>query len=153
LHSFSGPDGSFPIAALILDSAGNLYGTTSFGGAGAYGTVFKLDAANSYALTTLHSFGGPDGSYPAAPVIADAAGNLFGTTNSGGPPAYGTVFKLDSANNYALTPLHGFDGSDGANPHAAVKTDAAGNLYGTTTGDFGYGAGDAYGTVFKLDAA
>ena len=153
LHSFGSPDGEYPAAAVIADAWGNLYGTTSVGGASGYGTVFKLDAANSYALTILHSFNGEDGASPSAALIADAAGNLYGTTKGdvdyGGGDDYGTVFRLDAANNYALTTLHSFGGPDGAGPRAAVIADASGNLYGTTSAG---GASDS-GTVFKLDAA
>ena len=155
LHSFGGPDGAAPSAGLIADAWGNLYGTTMNGGAAGAGTVFKLDAANGYALTTLHSFAGSDGSAPMGGVIADASGNLYGTTRHGGPAGAGTVFKLDAANSYALTTLHSFafsDSGDGFYPQAGLIADAAGNLYGTT-----YGGPDIDGhyfgsTVFKLDA-
>jgi uncharacterized repeat protein (TIGR03803 family) len=152
LHSFTGPDGVFPHAALIADAAGNLYGTTAGSGLN-HGTVFKLDAANGYALTTLHSFSGDDGSNPWAAVIADASGNLYGTTCGGGSSGFGTVFRLDAANNYALTTLHSFSGPDGDHPAAAVIVDASGDLYGTTYGNYGGGPPYYYGTVFKLDAA
>ncbi len=153
LHSFGGPDGATPSAELIADAWGNLYGTTSGGGSAGFGTVFKLDAANNYALTTLHSFAGSDGSIPLAAVIADASGNLYGTTFGGGTAGHGTVFKLDAANGYALTTLHSFAASDGSRPSAGLIADASGNLYGTT-----YGVHDVFGeyyggTVFKLDAA
>jgi len=149
LHGFSGPDGGGPVAALIADASGNLYGTTSGGGQSGFGTVFKLDAANDYALTTLHSFDGPDGANPQAALIACNSGNLYGTTSGGGLSDLGTVFKLDAANDYALTTLHSFAGPDGKDPLAAVVADASGNLYGTT----GSGGSDNFGTVFKLDAA
>ena len=133
LHGFSGgPDGGAPDAAVIADAAGNLYGTTRIGGLTSGGTVFRLDAANSYALTTLHSFSGPDGRNPSAALIADTSGNLYGTTFSGGSYDRGTVFKLDASNGYALTTLHSFAGPDGSGPSAAVIADASGNLYGTT---------------------
>jgi uncharacterized repeat protein (TIGR03803 family) len=84
LHRFTGPDGANPEAGLIADPAGNLYGTTSFGGASGHGTVFKLGKTG---LTALYSFtGGADGSEPFAGLIRDAAGNLYGTTEWGGPP-------------------------------------------------------------------
>jgi uncharacterized repeat protein (TIGR03803 family) len=149
LHSFEGPDGMQPYAALFADASGSLYGTTLNGGLSGSGTVFKLDAANNYALTTLHSFGGPDGAGPRAAVIGDALGNLYGTTSGGGAWGYGTVFKLDAGNGYALTTLHSFGGSDGAKPSASLIAGAAGNLYGTTSGS--YGSGDDFGTVFRLE--
>jgi uncharacterized repeat protein (TIGR03803 family) len=150
LHDFAGDDGEIPVAAVVADTSGSLYGTTSGGGSSGMGTVFKLDAANAYALTTLHDFGGPDGKDPAAAVLVDASGNLYGTTVSGGSNDYGTVFKLDAANDYALTTLHNFGGPDGRYPYAAVVADAAGDLYGTTFGE--HELGDE-GTVFRLDAA
>jgi uncharacterized repeat protein (TIGR03803 family) len=101
LHSFSGGgDGAYPEAGLIADIAGNLYGTTYGGGAGAPGTVFQLTPSG--ALGVLHSFtGGSDGGRPVADLIADAAGNLYGTTSTGGatascPGGCGTVFELSA---------------------------------------------------------
>jgi uncharacterized repeat protein (TIGR03803 family) len=153
LHSFTGPDGAYPYSALIADSAGNLYGTTPGGGASNYGTVFKLDAGNNYALTTLHSFAGSDGATPYGALIADSTGNLYGTTGGGGVRDRGTVFKLDAGNNYALTMLHSFDpfAGEGATPYAGLIADSAGNLYGTTSAG-GTPFHASYGTVFKLDA-
>jgi uncharacterized repeat protein (TIGR03803 family) len=92
LHRFSGlPDGALPGAGLILDAAGNLYGTTAAGGSGA-GTVFKLDSKGNE--TVLYHFPrGVDGSIPQAGLIRDAAGNLYGTTTNGGA-GHGVVFKL-----------------------------------------------------------
>jgi uncharacterized repeat protein (TIGR03803 family) len=150
LHSFSGtPDGEDPYAGLLRDKAGNLYGTTQYGGSGGgYGTVFKLDAKSK--LTQLHSFAGtPDGVNPVAGLWRDAAGNLYGTTYYGGTNGgYGTVFKLNGKGK--LTLLHSFAGMpDGQNPHARLIRDSAGNFYGTTF----YGGASGYGTVFKLDAA
>src|SRR2546427_332309 len=106
LHSFATSDGTNPYVQLIADSAGNLYGTTQFGGASGVGTVFKLDAGNGYALTTLHSFDGSDGAFPTAGLLADSAGNLYGTTQYDGASGFGTVFKLDASNGYALTTPH-----------------------------------------------
>ena len=146
LHDFGGADGDTPVAAVVADTSGNLYGTTSAGGSSGMGTVFKLDAANAYALTTLHGFGGPDGNDPAAAVLVDVSGNLDGTTVNGGSMDYGTAFKLDAANAYALTTLHSFSGPDGKYPYAALVADAAGNLYGTTFGQ--HDLGDE-GTVFR----
>jgi uncharacterized repeat protein (TIGR03803 family) len=149
LHSFTGPDGQYPLASLVGDAAGNFYSTTKNGGSnncsGGCGTVFKLDTTG--AETVLHYFtGGTDGYYPDARLVRDAAGNLYGTTSTGGD-FYGTVFKVDTTG--AVTVLYTFLGPrDGAHPHAGLILDAAGNLYGTTYngGEFGYG------TVFKLDA-
>lgn len=150
LYSFTGgTDGANPYASLVLDNAGNLYGTTEFGGAFGLGTVFKLSPAGSE--TILHSFAGGsgDGAYPLAPVVRDASGNLYGTTFSGGGTACsgegcGTAFELTSGG--AENVLHEFtDGSDGALPNGPLNIDAAGNLYGTAS--LGQNNG---GTVFKL---
>src|ERR1019366_1435325 len=102
LYSFGNyPDGSEPSAGLVFDAAGNLYGTTSLGGTYAYGTVFELTPTigGSWIETVLYSFGGgTDGDGPLAGLIFDAAGNLYGTTYSGGSFAsYGTVFETTSA--------------------------------------------------------
>lgn len=150
LHSFAGtPDGEDPYAGLLRDKAGNLYGSTQYGGTGGgYGTVFKLNAKGK--LTLLHSFTGtPDGVNPLAGLLRDAAGSLYGTTQYGGTGGgFGTVFKLNAKGK--LTLLHSFTGMpDGQNPYSRLIRDTAGNLYGTTF----YGGTSGYGTVFKLDTA
>jgi uncharacterized repeat protein (TIGR03803 family) len=147
LHSFTGgSDGIQALAALIMDQAGNLYGTTELGGSFGFGTVFKLDPSGNE--TVLHTFtGGNDGATPFfAGLIMDTAGNLYGTTFNGGASGYGTVFELDTAGNETV--LHSFTGSpgDGASPPAALIMDKAGNLYGTTL----IGGASGFGTVFKL---
>ena len=145
LYSFAGgTDGSGQIGELIADSSGNLFGTTSGGGAHGYGTVFKLDTSGIE--TMLYSFvGSPDGASPIAGLIFDAAGDLFGTTSGGGTHNNGTVFKLDTSG--VETVPHSFAGSpDGADPYASLIFDAKGNLYSTTVG----GGKGGYGTVFKL---
>ena len=93
LHSFAGSDGSFPMCNLMMDKKGNLYGTTNGGGAHGAGAVFKVSAKGT--LTVLYSFaGGSDGSFPQASVTRDSAGNLYGTTSSGGASGDGTVFMV-----------------------------------------------------------
>jgi uncharacterized repeat protein (TIGR03803 family) len=139
-------DGILPQARVVLDSAGNLYGTTGNGGANTFGTIFKVDAAGNYSV--LHSFTGTDGAYPSAGMMLDTAGNLYGTTFDGGANNIGAVFKLDTAGN--LTVLHSFTGGhDGMKPICDLIRDAAGNFYGTTAqgGDLGFG------TVFRMDPA
>jgi uncharacterized repeat protein (TIGR03803 family) len=92
LYNFSGANGAYPVAGVISDSSGNLYGTTTAAGTAGAGVVYKLDSAN---YTVLYSFtGGADGSEPIAGVIRDWAGNLYGTTNAGGKYHLGVVFKL-----------------------------------------------------------
>jgi uncharacterized repeat protein (TIGR03803 family) len=145
LYSFTGgADGSNPVAALVRDSLGNLYGTTELGGTYNLGAVFEVDTAGNE--TVLHSFTGlSDGAYPGTSLIADAKGNFYGTASYDGDPrcSCGTVFKLSKK---GITVLHTFTGSDGANPEGLIR-DTAGNLYGTTVsgGDDG---GD--GVVFKI---
>lgn len=109
LHSFNGSDGSSPQAGFVRDTAGNLYGTTYFGGStyggntscGNFGcgTVFKLDPSGN--LTVLHSFSGSDGANPYGGLILDSSGNLYGTTSNGGSLTDGTVFEI------ATTPQQG----------------------------------------------
>jgi len=145
LHSFGSPlRGAAPVAGLILDSDGNLYGTTPEGGKSGLGVVYKVDPGGNE--TVLHSFSGPDGANPQSAVTRDQAGNFFGTTINGGASGYGTVFKLDA--NGSDTVLYSFTGgTDGANPYAGVIRDVHGNLYGTTeTGAHG-------GVVYKLDTS
>jgi uncharacterized repeat protein (TIGR03803 family) len=163
LHNFDGStaDGGEPTGGLIMDSAGNLYGTTSAGGAGLQGTVFRIASAvgGGYTESILYSFtGGSDGSTPEAGLIMDSAGNLYGTTSSsntqGCGSCLGTVFKLAPAagGSYTESTLHIFTGFDGAVPAAGLIMDSAGNLYGTTKLGTGRG-GIGMGTVFKLSAS
>ena len=151
-------DGAWPEAAVVRDSAGNLYGTTFFGGTGAgcdinvggCGTVFKIDSTGQE--TVLHIFGGAhDGWNPTASLTLDGAGNLYGTTQFGGWYGFGTVFKIDPAGHETI--LHHFRRVfDGANPNAGLLQDASGNLYGTTRyGGVGC-SGQGCGTVFKISA-
>jgi len=144
LATFTGTNGAIPRGDLSLDATGNLYGTTLDGGANNRGTVFKL-GANGGTLTTLATFTGTNGGNPFGSLTLDAAGNLFGTTGSGGASGAGTVFKL-GADGGALTTLASFTGENGANPFGSLTFDAAGNLYGTTTG----GGSNGNGTVFRL---
>ncbi len=147
LHTFTGgTDGFEPYAGVLLDAAGNLYGTTCQGGLGGFGTLYKLDPAGRQTVL-LNFMGALDGSLPDAGVIRDADGNLYGTTNSGGTANLGMVYKLDPAGHETV--LHNFTGGvDGINPQTGVIRDSAGNLYGTT--ELG---GTGQGVLYKLDAA
>lgn len=159
IHSFTGKsDGAYPYATLVRDTAGNFYGTTAYGGSAAAacasnqlpgcGVVFRVDPAGQQFLV-LHSFGMSDGNNPSS-LIRDGAGNLYGTTSSGGAFEQGVVFKLSASGKYSI--LHSFTGgSDGANPLASLIEDTVGNLYGTTFGGGNQGCG--CGVVFKLDTA
>jgi len=161
----AGASGYEPLSPLIRDSAGNLYGTTYYGGTFTgpdcmtvgCGVVFKIDPAGNESV--VHAFAGPpsDGQNPVAGLLEDGAGNLYGTTRNGGDTDYGTVFKIDAGGKETL--LHSFcpsapTCSDGADPDAALIMDASGNLYGTTE----YGGSTSCkselfgcGAVFKLD--
>jgi uncharacterized repeat protein (TIGR03803 family) len=149
LYTFSGPpsDGANPVAGVIRDAAGNMYGTTAYGGANGYGTVFEVDSAG--VETVLRTFtGGADGGIPNGGLIRDQAGNLYGTTYAGGSAEFGTVFKITAAGVFQR--LYSFpDRAHGTNPNAALLRDNAGNLYGITQ----YGGAANRGTVFELDAA
>lgn len=144
LYSFGqAPDGRYPAASLIFDTAGNLYGTTTQGGAFGSGTVFKLaQDQGQWSETVLYSFCQPgqscsDGSGPNSSLVIDAAGNLYGTTIAGGAVGAGVVFELspEAGGTWTETVLHSFaNGSDGSSPAAGLVFDKAGNLYGTTLG-------------------
>jgi uncharacterized repeat protein (TIGR03803 family) len=153
------PDGANPFAGLVSDSSGNLYGTAYYGGNSncirGCGTVFQLTRANyKWKLKVLHHFynNGKDGYYPAASVILDAGGNLYGTTSAGGAYKVGTVFELlpEKDGRWKEKILHSFGStsSDGWEPDAALVFDSSGRLYGTT--QFGGAYGAYYGIVFTL---
>jgi len=150
IYSFqSGSDGEYPGSGLIEDSAGNFYGTTGYGGASGYGTVFKISSSGTE--TILHSFTGTDGEYPFCTLVRDSAGDFYGTTSSGGASGNGTVFKMSKKGH--VTVLHSFaNGTDGATPYDGLVRDSRGNLYGTTY-DGGAGCqGFGCGTVFRVSA-
>ncbi|HEX3432189.1 MAG TPA: choice-of-anchor tandem repeat GloVer-containing protein [Rhizomicrobium sp.] len=139
-----GSEGKNPEAPLIMDSAGNLYGTTYAGGAYGFGTVFKLAWATG-TETVLHSFasGSGDGANPVAGLIRDASGNLYGMTSAGGDEG-GVIFKI--APDSTETLLHNFFGGDGCVPLGGLIADKAGNFYGSTRACGAAGVG----TTFKL---
>jgi len=168
LYSFiGGSDGGDPFAGLTSDKAGNLFGTTFYGGgyfggpcgSVGCGTVFMLDKAGHE--TVLYGFtGGSDGAFPQSPPIVDAQGNLYGTASvggdlqciGGGGQGCGTVFKLThSSSGWQETVLYSFKGGshDGAFSWEGVVMDQAGNLYGTTE----FGGAHGHGTLFSLTHA
>jgi uncharacterized repeat protein (TIGR03803 family) len=141
LYSFGGDGvhGAYPLAGVILDEHGNLYGTTSAGGLPNHGIVFELTPSSNgtWTETVLHAFNGsPDGDSPLASVIMDSQGNLYGTTALGGLAttpcrSCGVIYKIDSSHNESI--LWSFTGSpDGEGPRSSLVMDAQGNFYGTT---------------------
>ena len=149
LHSFSGgTDGSYPVAAMIADKSGNLYGTTRYGGANGQGTVFELTKSNgTWNETILYSFaGGNDGASPAASVVMDSAGNLYGTTRLGGPSNAGTAFELKQVNgSWQESVIWAFtSGNDGGSPQSAL-TIAGGALIGAAPGGGAHNNGVIFG--------
>ncbi len=148
LHSFTNidNDGAYPLGALLLDVAGNLYGTTSGGGGlNNFGTVFKIGSKGKF--TQLHSFDGgiPDGEGPQGALVRDSSGNLYGTTTYGGNSSNaGTVFKITARGTEKV--LHRFRGNDGTGPQGGLLPDPNGALYGLTASG---GTSDA-GVVFKV---
>ena len=166
--------GALPYAGLLQDAAGNLYGTTSAGGyancqghnlPGGCGTVFTLDPAGNE--TVIYSFcpqsSCADGALPYSGLIQDSAGNLYGTTTSGGANGGGTVFELEAPAQpgaaWSHIVLYSFcsasNCTDGENPYAGLIQDSAGNLYGTTvnggTQYHNYSCSGGCGTVFQLE--
>lgn len=161
LHAFTGSDGYHPYAGLAADGHGNLYATTASGGAGCghFGCGTVVEVAPDGTASVLHEFqGGKDGAAPMAPVAIGKAGNLYGTTVSGGSTACngsgcGTVFEI--AADGTETVLHAFSGgSDGSDPYGGVAVDAAGNVYGTAFGGGNLSCNAPYGcgVVFEVAA-
>jgi len=151
LYGFSGgTDGWAPrFGSLVFDHAGNMYNTTSLGGANGDGVVFEMSRSGSgWTEQPIYSFSGPDGAKPYSGLVFDSVGNLYGTTTQGGQFGNGAVFELSpSGNSWTEQVLYSFQGpSDGSAPTGALIFDQAGNLYGTANNG-GTGGG---GTVFEL---
>jgi uncharacterized repeat protein (TIGR03803 family) len=153
----NGADGGGPQGGVILDGAGNLYGTTLYGGSGdGCGTVFQLtpNLNGGWTKNVLHNFNslaGNDGCFPYSGLTFDAAGNLYGTTASGGTDLTGAIFELspnlDGSWDYSVIYNFQEGGSgDGSNPHGTLVFDSAGNMYGTTLN----GGPSNAGAVFQL---
>jgi uncharacterized repeat protein (TIGR03803 family) len=165
LHDFSGPDGAGGAGAagivpgLMMASSGDIYGATFAGGTYNDGVVFRLHKTSSgWREVVLHSFNGANGLNPDAPLVMDAAGNLYGTTNDGGAYGFGVVFETSlSSGTWQTRVLHDFAGLsvDGAYPNAAMLIDSLGNLYGTTaaggtSNECTVGNANGCGTAFEL---
>ena len=144
-------DGEFPYAGLVMDKKGNLYGTTLYGGANNYGTVFEVSAAGTH--TVLYSFTGSstDGYDPFAGLVMDKKGNLYGDSAYASGNSYGVVFELSPGEKgapWTFKSLHAFEtgSGDGLAPFGTLILDTEGNLYGTTVD----GGANSVGTVFKV---
>ncbi len=154
LYRFAGgSDGAYPIGELLIDQAGDIFGTTAdYLQFVSSGTVFELTpSGGGWTKSLAHRFSGSDGQYPASGAIFDQAGNLYGTTYNGGSHGYGAVYQLTpSGSDWSENVLYSFqNGSDGADISAGLIFDQAGNLYGgTTTGGSGGG-----GTIFELTSS
>jgi uncharacterized repeat protein (TIGR03803 family) len=155
LHNFGGySDGTEPRSTMILDASGNLYGTTSEGGANGQGIVFELsrNSAGEWQETILYNFTLSDGGdgFSAQPLAFDKSGNLWGTVEVGGAYGFGEIYELSPGSGggeWLETVVHNFaNGSDGEYPDGGLLLDAHGNFYGTTAqGGTGY-----HGTIFEL---
>lgn len=141
LATFNGTNGQSPEGTLVIDANGDLFGTTRAGGASGDGTVFELPAGSG-SIVTLASFNGANGSNPFSPLLIDSAGDLFGTTPTGGTSGDGTVFEIPSGG--SLTTLASFSGTDGASPSSGLVEDSGGNLYGNAASGGAGGQGDVY---------
>jgi uncharacterized repeat protein (TIGR03803 family) len=157
LHTFAGgPDGGNPAGAILIDSSGNLYGTTGesnlgFPGTPAGGTAFKLMLSGGSWVESVYNFFGTDGDNARGVLIQDNAGNLYGTTVIGGAYGLGSVYELSPTTSGSWTNkiLYSFQpGTDGENPYGKLVFDGGGNLYGTT--EIGGTAACFCGTVFEL---
>jgi len=152
LHAFGkGTDGQTPFTGLIQGSGSNRYGTTVYGGAGQYGTVYKLSSTGKESV--LYNFCSKtncaDGADPEGGVIPDSQGNLYGTTGFGGTHNDGIIYKISSSGRETI--LYSFKGgTDGKQPLGSLLEDSKGNFYGVTI--FGGGSANV-GTVFKLAAS
>lgn len=161
IHSFTGDaDGAYPVAGLIFDAAGNLYGTASAGGnsingcvyqrINGCGVIFELSPGSSWTETVIHTFiDGSDGAAPLAGLTLDSAGNLYGTAAFAGTAGKGVAFgiKKGTGGMWRLGVIHAFTGGkDGGDPKTGLTFDSAGNLYGTAAID----GADFGGVVFEL---
>jgi uncharacterized repeat protein (TIGR03803 family) len=148
LYDFlGGSDGQHPVGGVVLDQAGNLYGSTFQGGANGGGTVYRMSrSSKGWKLTTLYSFSGGAGPYNK--LTFDAKWNIFGATNGDGAHGAGSVFKLTRTHGgWRFTDLYDFtNGSDGGLPYGSVAVDAHGNIFGTTA----VGGSDNQGVVFEI---
>ncbi len=150
LHSFTGgSDGKYPLSTLVMDSKGNFYGTTTYGGTSQNGSgvLFELNPATK-TMIAVHSFQYSEGYTPSGNLILDSKGNLYGTAQQGGANNQGTVYEAspDGAGGFNISVLHSFNNTDGEGPNGGLYADSSGNLYGTTI----WGGSNNDGTIFEL---
>ena len=148
LYNFQGADdGANPVGGVVLDQAGNLYGTTFDGGINGGGTVYEMSpSATGWIFTTIYSFvGGYGGPYN---KLTLASGSIYGFTNGEAAYGYGSVFKMTPANGtWNFTDLYDFTGgNDGGDPYGSVAVDSKGNIFGTTN----IGGSTNQGIVFEI---
>ncbi len=146
IGTFTGSNGSTPIGSVVIDASGNLWGTTSAGGAGSNGSIFEV-VKGSNTVTTVASFSGANGANPNGGLFQDANGNFFGTTINGGTDNLGTVFEIVKGSN-AITTIASFKsgGTNALNPSADVIVDSAGNIFGVTPS----GGTNNTGAIFEI---
>lgn len=149
--SFPGSFAEHAGASLVAGPNGVLYGTSSAGGQYGQGIVFSLSGPNYATLTVLATFNGSNGAFPQGGLAVDKAGNVYGTTSTGGPNGDGSVFELSGARHGQLTTLVSFASSDphGAEPQGSLLIDAAGRIFGTNSTA---GGASESGTVFEISA-
>lgn len=151
LYDFTGAIDQGPgSSGLAMDAAGNLYGTTQFGGTYGVGLLYKLTPTNGYwHFSPIHSFtGSTDGGYPWGQLVVDSSGNIYGSTLTGGVFQYGTAYKFAHGTNgrWTETVLHSFtNGADGSQPQGVVL-DSTGNIYGVTES----GGANQAGVAFEI---
>jgi uncharacterized repeat protein (TIGR03803 family) len=163
LYSFSGSDGATPTASVILDSTGNIYGTTALGGAFNGGIAFQLTPTTRgpWTESILHSFGSGSDGYTPAELTIDSTGDIYGITQFGGtassgPNNGGTVYRLTNSNGaWTETLLYSFPGEflgpNGDLPVGGVTIDHAGNLYGVTQAGGSHGKGAVFALAHAAD--
>ena len=154
LYQFTAGDSGEGPTGLILDSAGNLYGTTYTGGAGGCGTVWELSpSGGSWNFSVVYSFSGGGGCFgPSDGLVMDAVGNIYGTTNRTGSDNRGVVFKLTpSGSGWTYTDLHDFTGGSDGQDAGALVLDDKGNIYGASgSGGLGSCGGNGCGSVWEI---
>jgi uncharacterized repeat protein (TIGR03803 family) len=141
---FNARNGEYPLSSPVLDSSGNLWGTTQGGGVYGEGTIYEV-AKGSSTIKTVVSFDGTDGAYPWSGLTFDSSGDIFGVTGGGGPDGDGTVFEILKGTSTVNT-LASFNGSNGNFPRGPVVLDSSGDLFGAAY----QGGADSDGCVFEV---